>query len=340
MDSVTQITLGAAVGEAVLGRQLGNRAIYWGAVFGTLPDMDAVFTPLWDSVQFIVHHRGFSHSLLAVLVLSPLLGWVFERWYLHAVSFWRWFWFFFLVFLTHILLDCCTTYGTQIFLPFSDVRVAWNIIFIIDPLYTVPFLACVTACLFLRPESRWRRGINLAGLILSTGYLATAFAIQQHVQQVFARALAEQNVPVQRMMVCPTAFNTLLWYGVAEEETGYRIGFYSLLDSDEDIAFQAVPRKAELLGSLADSQGVNRLIWFADGYYCVRELDEGVVLHVLKFGKLNLRDEEALYPFSYRIRQNRSTVIIEPYEASRDATTLRELASRLWRRIQGDKSSE
>ena len=42
MDSLSQIVLGAAVGEVVLGKRLGNRAMVWGAVAGTLPDMDRV----------------------------------------------------------------------------------------------------------------------------------------------------------------------------------------------------------------------------------------------------------------------------------------------------------
>ena len=50
MDSVTQITLGAAVGEAVLGRKIGGRAMLWGAIAGTLPDLD-VFVPLGDVVK-------------------------------------------------------------------------------------------------------------------------------------------------------------------------------------------------------------------------------------------------------------------------------------------------
>lgn len=339
MDSVTQITLGAAVGEAVLGRSLGNKAIYWGAVFGTLPDMDALFTPLFDSVDFIVHHRGLSHSLFAVALLSPLLSGMFARWYRQTTSYRRWLGFFVLVFLTHILLDCCTSYGTQIFQPFSDRRVAWNIIFIIDPLYTVPFLACVVACLFLNRESLWRRRINALGLALSTSYLAAAFLIHEHVEQVFARAYEKQNIPVERFMVCPTAFNTILWYAVAEEETGYRIGYYSLFDDDEEIRFQRVPRQSELLGDLAESDAVNRLIWFADGYYAVREHELGVVLHILKFGKLNLLDEEELYPFSYHVYRSNRPVKVVPYEVP-TAPRLSGLAARLWHRLRGEKASE
>lgn len=338
MDSVTQITLGAAVGEAVLGRQLGNRAILWGAFFGTLPDMDAVFSPFFDSVQFIVYHRGLSHSLFAVVVLSPFLAWGFWRWYRNAVSFWRWYGFFFLVLLTHILLDCCTTYGTQLFLPFSDERVAWNTVFIIDPLYTVPFLGCVIACCFLNADSRWRRRINAAGLFVSTSYLVMGFVIHDHVERVFAESLARQNLPTKRFMVCPTPLNTVLWYGVAEGPSDYHVGFYSLFDADQEIRFRPLPRNEELLGNAGDSYGVDRLIWFADGYYCVRKHPDGVVLHVLKFGKINLMEDEEHFAFSYLIRQGNSSAIIEPYKPARNKNYT-ELMANLWDRILGKESS-
>ena len=338
MDSVTQITLGAAVGEAVLGRRLGNRAIFWGAVFGTVPDLDAVLTPLFDPVQFIVYHRNLSHSLLAVGVLSPVLAWGFRRWYGEVVSAWRWFWFFFLVLLTHILLDCCTNYGTQIFMPFSDRRVAWNNIFVIDPLYTGPFLVCVILCWFLNRENPWRWRINAIGLILSTSYLAMTFVVQQHVKTVFAKSLAEQNIEFERLLVCPTPLNTVLWYGIAEEQDSYRIGFYSLKDAKTEIRFLSVPQRAELLGDLKTEYGVDRLLWFADGYYCVRPHGDDLVLHILKLGKLNLMEDAELYPFSYIIHRKNSTVEIErDHTPERAAVT--ELIAGLWKRLQGQKDT-
>ena len=68
MDSVTQIVLGSAVGHAVLGRQAGRRAALWGAVCGTLPDLD-VLVPLADPVAAFTYHRSASHSLI---ILTPV----------------------------------------------------------------------------------------------------------------------------------------------------------------------------------------------------------------------------------------------------------------------------
>ena len=75
MDSITQLALGAAVGEATAGRQAGRRALLWGAVCGTLPDLD-VFIPLGDAVRDFTYHRSASHSLFVLAALTPLMVWL------------------------------------------------------------------------------------------------------------------------------------------------------------------------------------------------------------------------------------------------------------------------
>ena len=64
MDSLSQIVLGAAVGEVVLGRRIGNRAMVWGAVAGTIPDMDVLGKYFLSELDNLAFHRGISHSLL------------------------------------------------------------------------------------------------------------------------------------------------------------------------------------------------------------------------------------------------------------------------------------
>ena len=118
MDSLTQLTLGAAVGEATLGRQVGNRAILWGAICGTLPDLD-VFIPFGDAVRDFTYHRGFSHSLFVLAVLTPAMVWLILKFHPQTAPLRRrWYVLVFLSFFTHIVLDCFTVYGTQIFWPF------------------------------------------------------------------------------------------------------------------------------------------------------------------------------------------------------------------------------
>ena len=81
MDSVSQIVLGAAVGEAVLGKKLGNKAMFWGAVGGTIPDLDIITKPVMTELQSLAFHRGISHSFVFAIVAGLAFGWLIHRLY-------------------------------------------------------------------------------------------------------------------------------------------------------------------------------------------------------------------------------------------------------------------
>lgn len=81
MDSITQIVLGAAVGDAVLGKKIGNRAMVWGAVAGTIPDLDIIGNLWMSEIDSLAFHRGISHSFLFSIVGAFLFGWLVHRMY-------------------------------------------------------------------------------------------------------------------------------------------------------------------------------------------------------------------------------------------------------------------
>ena len=76
MDSLTQIILGAAVGEAVLGKKIGNKAMLYGAIAGTIPDLDVLSTFFTDKVTALEIHRGFTHSILFSALFAPILAFI------------------------------------------------------------------------------------------------------------------------------------------------------------------------------------------------------------------------------------------------------------------------
>ena len=90
MDSLTQIVLGAAVGEAVGGRKMGAKAALWGAIGGTIPDLDVFLRSFYHPFDAALVHRGFSHSLLFALLAGPLLGWLFTKRTNPKRSKWNW----------------------------------------------------------------------------------------------------------------------------------------------------------------------------------------------------------------------------------------------------------
>ena len=132
-----QIVLGAAVGEAVLGRKVGNKAMLYGAIAGTIPDLDVIANYFTDTVTAIEIHRGFTHSIVFAVLFAPVFGWLISKIEKKSPAAWQdWAWLMFWGLFTHPILDAFTTWGTQLFWPF-DLRVAFKNIFVIDPLYTL-----------------------------------------------------------------------------------------------------------------------------------------------------------------------------------------------------------
>jgi inner membrane protein len=176
VDPLTQGLLGAAAAQALLGRRF-PRAWLVGAVGGMAPDLDVLIGSSTDPLLSIEYHRQFTHALAFVPVGGPAaaLPWMALR---RARRRWR------EVVLastagyaTHGLLDACTTYGTQLFWPFSGQRVAWSWISIIDPVFTLALLAGVA----LAARAASRRPVVLAlafaALYLGAGALQHARAL-------------------------------------------------------------------------------------------------------------------------------------------------------------------
>ena len=192
MDSLTQIVLGAAVGEAVLGKKVGNKAMLYGAIAGTIPDLDVFASHFTDTVTALSVHRGFSHSIFFSVLFAPIFGWLVSR-YETLRDFKSWSWLFFLAFVTHPILDAHTTWGTQLFWPF-DVRLAFKTIFVIDPIYTLPFLVFLILAMTQKRTAEKRQFYNKMGLWVSSCYLILTFFLKWIAFSQFESALKTQNI--------------------------------------------------------------------------------------------------------------------------------------------------
>ncbi|MFC1681510.1 metal-dependent hydrolase [Pseudomonadota bacterium] len=308
MDSVTQFALGAAVGEATLGRKVGNRALVWGGICGTLPDLD-VFVPLGNVVNDFVYHRSATHSLLVMALAAPVVAWAIVR--IHPGTrdlYKRWWLLVYLAFATHALLDGFTAYGTQLLWPIGSTPVTWSTLFIIDPFYTLPLLVGIVAALWLSRESDRGHLINRACLAISTVYLGWSVLAKTWVDDAFTRSLAEQGIPSHSMFTTPTPFNTLLWRAVVMDDNGYYEGYYSVLDDDADIEFVHYRSEQELLDGIKDHSAVQRLQWFSKGFYTVDRVEDAVVMSDLRMGV------ESSYVFRFQVGRisNPHPVPVEP----------------------------
>ena len=286
MDSLSQLVLGAAVGEAVLGKKLGNKAVLWGAIGGTIPDLDVLASPFLTELAGLTFHRGISHSLLFSVVFSILLGWLISKINkpTSQVSRKEWQIMLFLTIFTHIILDCFTLYGTQVFAPFSNYRMSWGTIAVVDPLYTIPLLFSLLVVLFIKKTNKSRSIINYTGLVLSSLYLVFTVYNKSRIEDVFTNELEAQNIEVIRMITSPTIFNNILWSCTAESDDVFYVGLYSLYDT-VPVKFSRIEKHHELLKNINSDATITSLRWFSDNYFCIREgATGGFVYNDLRFG--------------------------------------------------------
>lgn len=333
MDSLTQIVLGAAVGEAVLGKKVGNKAMLYGAIAGTIPDLDVIARYFVDTVTATEWHRGFSHSILFSVLFAPLFGWVVWKIHNRSEATWRdWGWLFFWGLFTHPVLDAFTTWGTQLFWPF-DVRLALQNVFVIDPLYTLPFLCFLILTAFQKRTSDKRRRYNRLGLVISSSYLIVSFALKGFSYRAFTNSLARQQISYTDISVRPSPFNTILWTANIDADDRYLIGNYSFFDTQE-IRFASYPKNHQLLGALKDEDKINRLITISEGWYTITDKLGVLYFNDLRFGLMSLDANEQRFAFSYELdTSNEELTVNETPKFREDAEKLLVL---LWERIWGN----
>jgi inner membrane protein len=334
MDSLSQLALGATLGVAVMGRRTAVwKAALWGGVCGTLPDLDAL-ADFGDPVLNMVLHRADTHSLFWLTLLAPALAWGVARWHGETAHWRRWWLALWLALFTHPLLDWFTVYGTQLLRPFSDEPLGLGSLFIIDPLYTLPLLVGLGVALVMRSPRglRW----NQAGLVLSCAYIAWSAAAQQYVKDVAREALAGQGIRADRVLVTPSAFNTVLWRIVAIDGDTAHEGFWGFLDADRQVSFQPYPRGEALLQALDKGPAANdrlqRIRRFSGGFYRLQEVEGVLQVADLRMGQY----PSFVFEFAVARRESGVLVPITPLDVGGRRDIGRGLAW-LWSRVQGQR---
>ena len=324
------------MGDAFAGRQLGKRAMFLGAVAQSVPDIDFVASFWMNTSENLLAHRGFTHSILFVLLITPLLALLAERWHRpHDISLKKWMLFFGTQAFIHLLIDGMNVYGVGWFEPFSHHRVSYNWIFVADPFYSLWLGIAFVALLILKRNHprrfRWRK----FGIGLSTIYLLycglNKIKIDSDVRDVFRK----QKIPYNSYFTTPTPLNNWLWYVVAATDSGYHIGYRSLFDKERKIDFHFIPRNESLLKPVTDHADLQKLLRFSKGYYTVQQQHDTLVFNDIRFGQMiGWKDAGAPFVFYYYLQHpSQNDFVIQRGRFARwDMDALRVLV----RRIRGE----
>ena len=287
VDSLTHAVLGAALGEMMLGKRMGNRALAWGALFGSLPDLDGLLAPLFDTAGRLWWHRGPSHSLLVMMAASFVLApWLVKLWRRDKISRALAGWFVFVLWSTHVLIDAFTVYGTAVAWPFVAHRVAFNQLFIIDLGFTMPLLVAVVWLAFLRTKKQWpkRRRLNAWGLGLAAGYALLGVGMKCVVSAGFDADLARRGVIYQRRMEAPTPFNILFWRSVVDRGDELWVGYRTVFETYQiPVRWTVYPKGRDALAGMMDQREVRALQDFTGGWWIARPHAKGAWVADLRF---------------------------------------------------------
>ena len=408
MDSLTHIVVGAAVGDLMLGKKIGNRAMVWGALAGSVPDFDVFANFFTDDLGGLEVHRGLTHSWFFMLFGSLLLAWLERRWYRggwrltkgypwlrgavflllyvllvalvsgvtgflagwyalipvslglgigwmvfrnvyfnqiigfedHAqepgqVSFRSWYLLFGLGILTHIVLDCATAYGTQIWLPFSNQRVSWGNMAVVDILFSLPMVISVPIAAALPRRSMLRKVLLISGLSISALYWGNTLVRRDKVEAIWQKTLVAMQIPANRHFIAPTLMNNIVWHGVAVAADSIYVGDYAFTDSRPE--FRITGRYSYWVNPPPDLNGSRAwriLTWFSKGFYRWEEEGIGYSFTDLRFGGISAEsDDDGVFKFHLVRDASDAWHVAGGREGSEQ--DIREGLRRLWVRMQG-----
>lgn len=357
MDSITQAALGGVVGELVLGRKLGWKGMAWGMFFGTLPDLDIIAYPWLDQAQKLRWHRGISHSIfmmvVASLVFAKPLALLHRK---RGVTVRRAGWFVFWVWSTHVLIDVFTSYGTQVFEPFSDYRMAWSNLFIIDLFFTLPLLVCVfywpwKCAAYGVKRWCWKRGdrdpdeepefaeftTRCAKVAISVSclYVLFSFVMKLWAVDQIKGQMADELPNGEVVLVAPTPFNTLLWRGLIETEDAFFVTYWSPFDR-EPAKYDFLPKRRELADRFEGGEPFDSLKWFSKGYWIARKGSEEKVIFIdVRFGEVrNAETKQQLPMFQWHLEYDEDGKMRADSYRPRDLK-MKEALGLIWTRIWG-----
>lgn len=218
MDPLTQGIVGAAMAQSAAKPERVRDFTVAGALAAVLPDLDVFIRSSTDPILYLEFHRQFTHSLIFIPVGAGLCALLLHPWLKRRLGFGKTFLACVLGYASHGLLDACTSYGTQLLWPFSDMRVAWNWISVVDPLFTLPLMVLVVLGLLRR-----RRTFAFAGLCWALTYLSMgALQHQRATESAQSLAALRGHEPV-RLITKPAFANLLLWKSLYEADGRYYV---------------------------------------------------------------------------------------------------------------------
>lgn len=307
MDIVTHFALGICTAETIRKREEGKGILFLGAVVQCLPDIDTLAALFVPADRSLLIHRGLTHSLFFAIVggllLSLIIYPIFKR---KGKAFLTVFLFVVFQLTLHDLLDLCNAYGTGLLEPFSHHRFSVNLLFVVDPLFSIGLitagLVLVVKAILYKYRARWA----WAALSFSCCYVMYAGINKAIIDHRLNNMLQSCHLNFKNYFTTPAPLNSMLWYIVINSDSCYYTGYSSVFDSPSRvIELEAQPKNYSLLYLVRGKHSVHNLRDFADGYYTLSGSDKALYINLLRFGQIQgWRRKNAPFVLSYPLISN------------------------------------
>ena len=267
MDPLSQGTVGAAFAQSVANKNNIFKIGFIGFLAGLIPDLDVLIQSSTDPILSLEYHRQFTHSLffipfgslIVALLIFPLVKRSMSLKTVYFASL--------LGYATHGLLDACTSYGTQLFWPFSNERVSWNNISIVDPLFTIPVLILVVIAIRTKNKIFSFFGIGWIIFYLSLGFVQYERALSAAIELANMRG---HNA--ERLTLKPSFGNLILWKSIYQHKDTFYVDAIRTAQSStwclgESIrAFDYQYHLPDLDEGSQQKNDIERFRWFSQDY--------------------------------------------------------------------------
>jgi inner membrane protein len=223
MDTITHSLTGGVIARAIDDKKVGHWGTVAGLVMGAFPDADFLLG-LFNHQFYLQYHRDFTHSLLLIPLYAIFFSWLFTK-ISKRPHFWSFYKICLPVLMSHVLLDLLTSYGTMIFSPFFEHRFAWDLVFIIDLIFSGIVILPFLGSLFLKRGAHWVCRGSLIGL--ATYLLFCWFQHGQALGEVrdFSKGLKGKVMQIAAM---PQPVSPFRWALYVETEDKIFQGFVDL----------------------------------------------------------------------------------------------------------------
>jgi len=268
MDPITQGMLGATAGQSASRKTNLKTATIVGILGGMAPDLDVLIRSSTDPLLALEYHRQFTHSLFFIpFGAASVAVFAYALFARQSLSWQHTYLFSLAGYATHALLDACTTYGTLLLWPISDMRFAWNTISVVDPVFTLPALALVISAYITRNKSYTLLAATWMALYLGLGLVQNQRATNVALELAKSRGHQPLNLGLK-----PSFANIIVWKSVYEHGGKYYVDAVRVLGGHSVLTGSSTDKLALdkhfpwLDGDSQQAKDVERFRWFSNNH--------------------------------------------------------------------------